>query len=43
MKIDKRSFERAEEFKRLGRTLTNQNSIQDEINGRLKSGIACYH
>jgi len=27
----------------LGTTLTNQNSIQDEIKGRLKSGNACYH
>jgi hypothetical protein len=27
----------------LGTTLTYQNSIQEEINGRLKSGIACYH
>ena len=27
----------------MGTTLTNQNSIQDEIKGRLKSGNACYH
>jgi hypothetical protein len=32
-----------EEFKYLGTTLTNQNSIQEEIKGRLKSGNACYH
>ena len=32
-----------EEFKYLGTTLTNQNSIQKEINSRLKSGNACYH
>jgi len=32
-----------EEFKYLGTTLTNQNSIQEETKSRLKSGIACYH
>jgi hypothetical protein len=26
-----------------GTTLTNQNSIQEEIKSRLKSGNACYH
>ena len=31
MKIDNSFFERVEEFKYLGRTLTNQNSIQEEI------------
>ena len=31
-----------EEFKYLGTTLTNQNSLQEEIKNRLKSGIACY-
>ena len=31
IKIDNRSFERVEEFKYLGTTLTNQNSIQEEI------------
>ena len=43
MKIDKGSFEREEEFKYLGTTLTNQNSIQEEIMNRLKSGNACNH
>jgi len=43
MKIDNNSFENAEEFKYLGTTLTNQNSIQEEIKSRLKSGNACYH
>jgi len=32
-----------EDFKYLGTTLTNQNSIQEEIKSRLKSGNACYH
>ena len=43
MRIDNRSFERVEGFKYLGTTLTNQNSIQEEIKSRLKSGNACYH
>jgi len=30
-------------FKYLGTILTNQNSIQEEIKSRLKSGNACYH
>ena len=37
------SFERVEEFKYLGTNLTNQNSIQEEIKSRLKSGNVCYH
>ena len=32
-----------EEFKYLVTTLTNQNSIQEEINSRLKLGNACYY
>jgi len=32
-----------EEFKYLGTNLTNQNSIQEEIRSRLKSGNAWYH
>ena len=32
-----------EEFKYPGTTLTNQNSIQEEIKYRLKSGNACNH
>jgi len=43
IKTDNRSFERVEEFKYLGTNLTNQNSIQEEIKSRLKSGNACYH
>jgi len=43
MKIDNSSFERVEEFKYLGTTLTDQNSIQEEIKSRLKLGNAfCY-
>jgi hypothetical protein len=42
MKIDNGSFERVEEFKYLGTTLTSDNSIQEEIESRLKSGNACY-
>ena len=43
MKIDNSSFEKVEELKNLGTTLTNQNSIQEESNSRLKAGNACYH
>ena len=32
-----------EEFKYLGTTLTNQNSIPEEIKSRLRSGYACCH
>ena len=43
MTIGNRSFERVEEFKYLGTTLTNQNSIREEIKSRLKSGNSWYH
>ena len=43
MKTDNSSIERVEEFKYLGTTLTNQNSIQEEIKRRLKLGNACYY
>jgi len=42
VRIDNSTFERVEEFKYL-RTLTNQNSIAEEIKSRLKPGNACYH
>ena len=34
-------FERVEQFRCLGKTLTNQNSVNEEIKSRLKSGNAC--
>ena len=43
MKMDNGSVERVEEFKYLGTTLTNQNSIEEEIKSRLKLGNACYY
>jgi len=43
MKTDNSSSERVEEFKYLGTTLTYQNSIQEEIKSRLRSGNASYH
>jgi hypothetical protein len=43
MKFDNRSFERVEEFKYLGTMLTNENSIQEEIKNRFKSGNAFYY
>jgi hypothetical protein len=43
IQIDNSSFDRVEEFKYLTSTLTNKNSIQEEIKSRLKSGNACYH
>jgi len=43
VRTDNSSIERVEEFKYLGTTLTNQNSIQEEIKSRLKLGNACYY
>jgi hypothetical protein len=43
MRIDNNSFERVEGFKYLGTTITNQNSVQEEIKSGLKPGIACCH
>ena len=40
MKIENSSIERVEEFKFLGATLTNKNSIQEEIKSRLK--VECW-
>jgi hypothetical protein len=43
VKIDNSFIERVEEFKYLETTLTDQNSIQEEIKSRLMLGNACYH
>ena len=45
MKIDNNvvPLKGLEEFKYLSKTLTNKNSIQEEIKSRLKSGNACCH
>ena len=43
VRIDNITFERVEGFKYLRTTLTNQNSIAEEIKSRLSSGNACYH
>jgi len=43
IKIYSSSFERVEEFKYLRTTITNQNSVQEEIKNRLKAGNACYY
>ena len=43
MRIDSSFIESVEEFKYLGTTLTDQNSIQEEIKSRLKLGNACYY
>jgi len=43
LRMENSTFESVEEFKYVGRTLTNQNSIPEEINSRLRSGNACYH
>ena len=43
VRIDNSTFERVEEFKYLGTTLTNQICIPEEIKSRLRSGNACYH
>jgi len=43
VRIDNISFQRVKEFKYLGTTLTNQNSIAEEIKSRSRSGNACYH
>ena len=43
IKNDNSCCEMMEDFENLGTILTNQNSIQEEIKSRLKSGNACYH
>jgi hypothetical protein len=41
IQTDNKSFKRGDNSN-IGKTLTNQNSIQEEITSRLKSGKACY-
>jgi hypothetical protein len=43
VKTDNGSFESVELFTYLGTTLSNENSVQEEIRSRLKSGNACRH
>jgi len=43
IRIDNSSSERVEDFKYLGITKTNQNSVQEEIKSRLKTENACCH
>ena len=43
MNVGNKPFERAEQLKYLGTTLTNQNCILEEIKSRSKSGNACCH
>jgi hypothetical protein len=42
METDNGFFESVEELNILGTTIKNQNSIQKEIDRRLKSGNVCY-
>jgi hypothetical protein len=43
IKITNKSSENVEKFRYLGKTLTDQNCMQEEIKSRLNSGNACYH
>ena len=42
-RTDNGSFERVKQFEYSESTITNQNSIQEEIKSRLKSGTVSYH
>ena len=41
--IDNSFFQRVEQVKYLGTNIKNQNSIQEEIKGKLKTGNAYFH
>jgi hypothetical protein len=43
IEVSNKSFKNVEQFTYLVTTLTNQNSIHEEIESRLKLGYACYH
>jgi hypothetical protein len=43
IKIANRSFEEVAKFKYLRMTLTDQNSMHEEIKSRIHLGNACYH
>jgi hypothetical protein len=43
VKVVNKSFEKVAQFKYLGRSVTNQNSIQEEIKWRLNSINVCYN
>jgi hypothetical protein len=43
IKVANRSFENVAQFKYLGRTVTNQNCVKDEIKRKLNLCNACYH
>jgi hypothetical protein len=42
LKVGNKSFQRVDQFRYSGTTLTNQNSILEEIKSRLRSGNAHY-
>jgi hypothetical protein len=43
IKIANKSFKDVAKFKYLGKALTDQNCMQEDIKSRLNSGNACYH
>jgi hypothetical protein len=43
IKVGNRCFKNVAQFRYLGKIITNQSLIQEEIKRRLNSGNACYH